>query len=79
VLDGSSFFRTVKKGRRMVFKPSLYDINTAIDSKDFKEQTLEEMVPKQYHEFLRLFNTVLADRLPPYRPVLDDEVPLTEG
>ena len=31
---------------------SLYDINEAIEAKDLKEQPLEEMVPKQHHEFL---------------------------
>jgi hypothetical protein len=68
MLNGASFFRTVKKGKLTVFKASLYDINQTIEAKDLKERTLEEIVPKQYHEFLPLFNEVLADRLPPHRP-----------
>jgi hypothetical protein len=66
MLNGASFFRTVKKGRLTVFKASLYDINKAIEAKDLKERPLEEIIPEQYHEFLLLFNMVLADRLPPH-------------
>jgi hypothetical protein len=58
MLNGASFFRTVKKGKLMIFKASLYDINKAIEVKDLKERPLEEIVPKQYHEFLPLFNKV---------------------
>jgi hypothetical protein len=64
MLNGASFFRTVKKGKLMVFKAWLYDINNAIEGKDLKEHPHEEVVPKQYHEFLPLLNKVLADRLP---------------
>jgi len=62
-----------------VFEASLYDINEAIEAKDLKERPLEEIVPKQYHEFLPLFNEGLADRLPPHRPGIDQEVRLKEG
>jgi hypothetical protein len=62
-----------------MFKASLYDINTAIETKDLKENPLEEVIPKQYHEFLPLFNKVLADRLPPHRPNIDHELRLREG
>jgi len=79
MLNESSFFRTVKKGKILVFKVSFYDINTAIETKDLRERLLEEIVPKQYHEFLPLFNKVLADRLPPYRPGIDHEVRLKQG
>ena len=79
MLNGSSFFRTVKKGKLTIFKASLYDINKAIETKDLKERPLEEIVPKQYHEFLPLFSKVLADRLPPHRPGIDHEVGLKEG
>jgi hypothetical protein len=47
MLNGTLFFRTVKKGRLTVFKASLYDINKAIEAKDLKERPLEEVVPKQ--------------------------------
>jgi len=79
MLNGSSFFRTVKMGMLTIFKASLYDINKAIEAKDLKERPLEEIVPEQYHEFLPLFRKVLADRLPLYRPGIDHEVRLKEG
>jgi len=37
ILNGSSFFRTVKKAKLKVFKASLYVINKAIEAKDLKE------------------------------------------
>jgi len=79
MLNGASFFRTVKQGKLTIFKASLYDINKAIEAKDLKEEPLERVIPKQYHEFLLLFSKVLADRLPPHRPSIDHEVRLREG
>jgi hypothetical protein len=79
MLNGASFFRTVKKGKLQAFKASLYDINKAIEAKELKERPLEEIVPEQYHEFLPVFNKVLADRLPPHRPGIDHEVWLKDG
>jgi hypothetical protein len=79
MLNGASFFRTVKKGKLIVFKAALYDINKTIEAKDLKEHPMEEIVPEQYHEFLPLFNTVLADWLPPHRLGIDHEVCLKEG
>jgi hypothetical protein len=78
MLNGLSFFRTVKKGKLTIFKASLYDINKAIEAKDLKERPLEEIIPKQYHEFLPLFSKVLADRLPPHRPGIHYKVRLKE-
>ena len=57
-----------------MFKASLYDIDQAIGEKGLEERPLEEIVPKQYHQFLSLFSHVLADRLPPRRPSIDHEV-----
>ena len=79
MLNGSSFFREVEKGKLKVSKASLYDVNIAIEANDLKERPLEEIVPKRYHEFLPLFNNVLADCLPPHQPGIDDEVRLKEG
>jgi hypothetical protein len=79
MLHGASFFRTVKKGKLTLFKASLYDINKAIEAKDLKERPLEEIIPKQYHEFLPLFNKVLADRLQLHWPGIDHEVQLKDG
>jgi hypothetical protein len=75
----ASNFRTVNKGRLIVFKASLYDINKPIETKDLNERPLDEIVPKQYHEFLLLLNKVLADRLPLDRPGIDQEVRLKHG
>jgi len=52
MLNGASFFRTVKKGKLAVFKATLYDINKAIEAKNLNEHPLKEIVPEQYHEFL---------------------------
>jgi len=79
MLSRSSFFRTIKKGKLKVIKATLHDINQAIEAKPFKEGPLEEVVPKQYHEFLPLFNEVLADRLPPHRTGFEHEICLKEG
>jgi len=46
MLNGASFFRTVKKGKLTVFKVSLYDTNKAIKAKDLKERPLDEIVPE---------------------------------
>jgi hypothetical protein len=79
MLNGASFFRAVKKGRLTVLKASLYDVNKAIEAKALNERPFEEIVPEQSHEFLPLFNKVLADRLPPHRPGIDNEVRLKDG
>jgi hypothetical protein len=79
MVNGASFFRTVRKRRLTVFKALLYDITMAIEAKDLKEPPLEEIVPKLYHEFLLLSNKVLADMLPPHRPGIDHEVRLQDG
>jgi hypothetical protein len=79
MLNGASFFWTVKRGKLTIFKASLYDINMAIQAKDLKEKPLEDVIPKQYYEFLTLFNKVVADRLPPHRPNLEHEVRLKQG
>jgi len=79
MLNETAFFRSVQKGKLTLFKASLYNINKAIEVKDLKQRPLEEVVPKQYHEFLPLFSKSLADRLPPHRPGIDHEVRLKDG
>jgi hypothetical protein len=79
MLNGASLFRNVKKAKFTVFKASLYEINKAIEAKDLKERPIEEVVPKQYHEFLPLFNKILTVRLPAYRPGIDHEVRSKDG
>jgi hypothetical protein len=79
MLNGASFCRTVQRGKLTIFNASLYDINKAIEANNLKEKPLEEVIPKQYHEFLPVFSKVLADKLPPHRPNIDHEVRLREG
>jgi hypothetical protein len=79
MLNGTSLFSTVQRGKLNIFKTSLNDINKAVEMKDLKEKPLEEVIPQQYYEFLPLFNKVLADRLPPHRPSIDHEVRLREA
>jgi hypothetical protein len=79
MLNGASLFPLLKGGNQIIFKALLYDINEAIEAKDLKELPLEEVIPKQYHEFLQLFNHVLADWSPSHRPNIDHEVLLKEG
>jgi len=62
-----------------VLKASLNDINKAIEVKHLKERPRQEIVPKQYHEFLPLFDKILADRLPPHRPGIVHSVSLEVG
>jgi hypothetical protein len=79
MLNWTVFFRKVQRGKLTIFKASLYDINKAIEAKDLKGKPLEEVIPRQYQEFLLLFSNVLTDRLPPYRPNIDHEVRPGEG
>lgn len=44
---------------------SLYEINKVLDSDGVTD--LEKLVPREYHDFLPLFQEVIADKLPLYR------------
>jgi len=79
MLNGSSFFRRVKKRKLTIFAASLYDINEAIEAKDLMERPLEAIVPKQHQEFLPLLNKVFVDQLPPHHPRIHHELLLNEG
>jgi len=52
MLNGSFFFWVVKKGKLTICERSLCDINKAIEAKDLKEQSLEEVIAVQYHNIL---------------------------
>jgi len=58
---------------------SLNDINKVIEHNDLNEPPLETNVSKQFHEFLLLFNKVLAEKLPPHLPGINYQVKLKEG
>jgi hypothetical protein len=64
----SPFMRQIKKEILKVYAVTLYEINNALGIKDLQEKPLEEVIPKEYHEFLLLFSKVTAEKLPPYRP-----------
>jgi len=79
MVDGASFFHTVKRGKLGIFRALLYNINKAIESKDLKQRSMEEIVPEQYHKFLPVFSKVQTDQLPPYRPGIDHDLRFNEG
>jgi hypothetical protein len=39
-----------------------------LETKDLQEKPLEEVIPKEYHEFLPLFGNVFDEMLSLYRP-----------
>jgi hypothetical protein len=49
---------------------TLYGINKARGIKDLQEKPLEEVISKEYHEFLPLFSKAIAETLPPHDPTI---------
>src|SRR6202158_3469414 len=74
----SPFMRRVKKEKLRVYAVTLYEINKVSGLKDLQEKPLEEVIPKEYHEFLPLFSKVIAEQLPPHRSH-DHKITLQEG
>ena len=74
----SPFMRRIKKEKLKVYAITLYEINKALGIKDLQEKPLEEVIPKEYHEFLPLFSKVIAEALLPHRPY-DHKIKLQEG
>ena len=62
------FIHKIKRHKLKVYSVTLYKINKVLGLKDLQEKPLEKVIPKEYHEFLSLFNKVIAEQLPPYRP-----------
>ena len=56
--------RRIKRYKLKVYAVTLYEINKAFGLKDLQEKPLEEVIPKEYHEYLQLFNKVIAEQLP---------------
>jgi hypothetical protein len=79
MLNGDSFFGTIKPGRLTVFKASVNDSNDTIEAKDFIGCPMQDIIPGQSHEFLPLFRQILADNLPPHRLGIEHKVCLKEG
>jgi hypothetical protein len=61
-----------------VYAVTLFKINQALGIKDIQEKPLDELIPKEYHEFLPLFSKVIAETLPPPRPY-DHKIRLQAG
>lgn len=59
---------------------TVHDIDQEIKarSNDAPEPKAHELVPEQYHDYLKLFEKSVADKLPPHRPY-DHRIPLKEG
>jgi hypothetical protein len=72
-----TFHETDRKERLKVYTITLYEINRTLGMKDQQEKPLEEVIPKEYHEFLPLFSKVIAEKLPPLRPY-DHKIKLQE-
>jgi len=75
----SSCFQTLQEGKLTMFKTLRYDSIKAIEDKDLNYHLLEEIIPKQYNQFLLLFCYVLSDRLSQVQRGIDHEVRLRVG
>jgi hypothetical protein len=67
-----------KKEKLKVYAVTLYEINKALEIKDLQETPLEQLIPKKYHEFLPLFDKVIAERLTP-RQTIRSQITLLNG
>jgi hypothetical protein len=84
IISAASFGRLAKNkgqryGRVHIFSLSLYEINKALDRKTVESGDIASMVPPEFHEFLPLFNKIVADRLPPHRDQYDHKIVLKDG
>ena len=70
--------RRIRREKLKVYAVTLYEINKALGIKDLQEKPLEEVIPKEYHEFLPLFSKEVTETLPPHRPY-DHKIKLQEG
>jgi hypothetical protein len=74
----SPFMKRIKKTKLKVYAITLYEVNNALGIQDLQEQPLEEVIPKEYHEFLLLFSKVIAETLTPHRSY-NHKMKLQEG
>jgi hypothetical protein len=70
--------RRVKKERFKVYAVMLYKINKALGIKNVQKKSLEEVIPKEYHEFLPLFSKIITETPPPHR-LYDHKIKLQDG
>jgi hypothetical protein len=78
MVAASPFVRRIISEKSKVYAVTLYEINKALGNQDLQDKPLEEVIPKEYHEFLPLFSKVIAETLPPHRPY-DHKIKLQEG
>jgi hypothetical protein len=60
------------------FALSLNEINTALQEPKDDKPNIEAIVPCEYHKYLKIFEKVNANKLPPHRPC-DHKIPLEQG
>jgi hypothetical protein len=78
VLAAAQFMRWNKNEKLMVYMLTFYDINKALQLKELQEKSLTEVIPKEYHEFLPLFDKVIAKQWIRYCKY-DHNIPLPAG
>ena len=77
MVSATPFVRQVKRDTLTIFSLSLCEINTALARENLASGSvsLKDIVPTEYHDFLPLFDEVIARELPPHRPY-DHSIPL---
>jgi basic membrane lipoprotein Med (substrate-binding protein (PBP1-ABC) superfamily) len=65
-------------GKVEQFTLSLNEINTAMQELKDDKPNLKAIVPPEYHKYLKIFEKVNADKLPPHC-LCDQKIPLVDG
>jgi hypothetical protein len=60
------------------FTLSLNEINTALQEPKDDNSNINAIVPPEYHHYLKIFENINADKLPPHLPC-DHKIPLEDG
>jgi hypothetical protein len=60
------------------FTLSLNEINITLHEPTDDKQNIEAIVPHEYHKYLKIFEKLNADKLPPHYPC-DHKIPLEDG
>jgi hypothetical protein len=82
-ISATSFCRIVNNannryGKVEQFALSLYEINTALAKEDDKKPDIRTIVPREYHDYLKIFEKANANKLPLHCPS-DHTIPLMDG
>ena len=80
MVTAAPFVRQAKRNKLAIFSLSLYEISNALarDNLASRAVSAKDVVPAEYHDFLPLFDEVIARELPPHR-LYDHSIPLKEG